>query len=98
MTVVVYMIISISGHTKSFPTSPKVFIYAAAVGLLLAAFQAVNTYTAAHVDGTFHYPVFSGAMMIFSTLSGVIIFRDKLSKRQLIGIATAIVAVVMTNF
>lgn len=98
MTVIVYTIFSISGHTKTFPTTPKVFIYAAAVGLFLAAFQAVNTYTAANVDGTFHYPVFSGAMMIFSTLSGVIIFRDRLSKRHLIGIAVAIVAVVLTNF
>ncbi len=98
ITAAVYLICALKGNRKSFPTSPKVFLYAAAVGALLAAFQAVNTYTAAHVAGTFHYPVFSGGVMILSTLSGLIIFKDRLNKRQLMGISVALVAVVLTNF
>jgi len=98
ITVLVYFICSANGVRKTFPTSPKVFIYAAAVGVLLACFQAVNTYAAANIDGTFHYPVFTGTMMILSTVSGLIIFKDRLNRRQLAGIAVAIVAVVLTNF
>lgn len=72
--------------------------YAAAVGICLGLFQAVYNYGIANIDGTFLFPAQSCGTIILSTLSGVLIFKDKLTKRQVLGIAVGIVALVIMNF
>ena len=82
---------------KSFAYSPKVFGYATLTGLFLGVFQLVNTYAVKVTDGTLYYPAFSGGSNITMTIIGVILFKDKLTKKQWCGVATGITAVILMS-
>ncbi|MEE1223717.1 MAG: EamA family transporter [Clostridia bacterium] len=72
--------------------------YAVAVGVSLALYQWVYTYGLANIDGTFLFPSLSGGTIVLSTLSGVIIFKDKFTNRQKIGVIIGIISLILMNF
>ncbi len=80
---------------KSFELNFKTLKFALATGISLAIFQLFNTYALANIDGTFVFPAQTGGTIIFSTLSGVFIFKDSLNKRQVTGLILGIVALVL---
>ena len=67
-------------------------------GAALACYLALNTYAARVIDGSFHYPAHSGGAILLSTLAGVLLFRDKLSRRQIAACTLGLVAIVLMNF
>ncbi len=86
------------GAQKQEKTNYKLFIYSAVVGIVLAVFQWVNNYALTIVDGTFLFPAYSGGSIILSLLSGVFLFKDKLNKKQILGVSLGVMAVVLMNF
>lgn len=93
-----YCVLRIKGNKKTFILNFNGIKYALAVGICLALFQVVNTYSLGIIDGTFYFPVYTGGTIILSTLSGVLIFKDKLNIRQISGIVIGIVSMVLMNF
>ena len=83
-------------NTKSLK-SYQTYIFAIAVGSILAVFQWLNTYAISVMDGSFLFPVYSGGSIILSTFVGILFFKDKLTKRQKISIALGIIAVIIMN-
>ena len=75
----------------------KTYMFAVAVGSILAVFQWLNTYAVSVMDGSFLFPIYSGGSIILSTLVGILFFKDKLTKRQKISITLGTVAVVIMN-
>ena len=73
------------------------YIFAIAVGVILAVFQWLNTYAISIMDGSFLFPVYSGGSIILSTLVGILFFKDKLTKKQKISITLGIIAVIIMN-
>jgi uncharacterized membrane protein len=78
-------------------TSNKTYIFAIAVGVILAVFQWLNTYAISIMDGSFLFPLYSGGSIILSTLVGILFFKDKLTKRQKYSITLGIIAVIIMN-
>ena len=72
--------------------------YAVAVGVSLALYQWVYTYGLANIEGTFLFPSLSGGTIILTTLSGVLIFKDKFTHRQIVGVIIGIISLVLMNF
>ena len=75
----------------------RAYIFAVAVGVVLAVFQWLNTYAISIMDGSFLFPVYSGGSIILSTLVGILFFKDKLTKTQKISITLGIIAVIIMN-
>ena len=102
LTLVIYFVICLSNkkkeERKTAKINAKIFIYIALVGGILAVFQWINNYALTIIDGTFFFPVYSGGSIILSSLVGVIIFKDKLTKKQLIGIILGVMSIVLMNF
>ncbi len=98
LTIVVYRIFKRTGETKSFKTDKRPILFALAVGVSLALYQFLYTYAVSVLDGTFFFPVHTGGNIVLSTLSGVLVFRDKLKAKQILGIFIGIIAVVLMNF
>ena len=46
----------------------------------------------------FHYPAHSGGAILLSALAGVLIFHDKLSRRQIAVCVLGLLAIVLMNF
>ena len=70
----------------------------AIVGILLGSFQSLYTYASSIIDGTLLFPAYNGGATLLVTLSGVILFREKLSKRQLLGVLTGAAAIILMCF
>ncbi len=93
-----YLLLARKTESEERNKKPSIFIYAAAAGLILAVFQLFNTYAISTVDGTFLFPAYSGGCIVFSTLSGVFILKDRLNLKQAIGVGIGVVALVFMNF
>lgn len=84
---------------KSNPISLKTVIPAAiGAGVSLGLYLAVNTYAGRMSDGSFHYPAHSVTTMLLSALTGILIFREKASKQQIIAYILGIIAIILMNF
>lgn len=92
-----YLIARSHGVRASYPIGRSFFGYVLAVGLLLGAFQAVNTYAVSKIPGTLFFPAYYGTAIIIAMLAGVLVCKDKLKPRQLVAILVGVVAVVLVN-
>lgn len=95
---VLYCAMRTTGRKRNFAAGPRVLLASSGAGISLALFLALNTYAAKVVDGSFLYPAHSGCTILLATLSGIVIFRDKLSKRQAVACALGGISIVLMNF
>ena len=93
-----YAACALRGNRKSFKITRRPILAAIGAGCSLALYLAVNTYAAGKIDGSFHYPAHSGGSILLSTLVGVVLFKDKLSKRQIAACVLGLAAIVLMNF
>ena len=70
---------------------------AMAAALLLCIFQVSNLYIVRTVNPMILYPLRTGLNSLMMTFIGIVMFRDKLTVRQYIGIALGIASVVTLN-
>ncbi len=94
----VYLLYFRRAQPRTAKLSRRFLLVAVGVGASLAAFLALNTYAAKIVDGSFHFPAHSILSILFSMLSGVLIFHDKLTKKQIAAFILGIAAVALMNF
>jgi drug/metabolite transporter (DMT)-like permease len=97
-TFALYLILHCKNNRKTYKTAPPVFLYALGVGGFLAIFQIVYQHSINTIPGTFLYPTYAGGCIILSTLAGLVLFKDKLKRRQMISVLFGLVAVVLMNF
>lgn len=97
MGIIVYMILN-KKEKRGFKIGIGMIKYAVGTGVLLGLYQMVYTYALAQAEGTFIFPAQTGSIIIFSTLSGVLIFKDKFTKKQLIGVLIGMIALVFMNY
>ena len=76
----------------------KTIGFSSIAGVALGCFLALNTYAGKFLDASFHYPAHSGCTILLSTLSGFILFKDKVSIRQVIACIVGGIAIVLMNF
>lgn len=98
LSLLVYAACALRGHRKTFAVTKLPLVCALGAGCSLAIYLAVNTYAAGVIDGSFHYPAHSGGSILLSTVVGFWLFKDKLSRRQMIACALGLVAIVLMNF
>ncbi len=94
----VYAACALRGNRRSFKITKRPILAAIGAGCSLAVYLAVNTYAAGVIDGSFHYPAHSGGSILLSTLVGVLLFKDKLSGRQIAACVLGVTAIVLMNF
>ncbi len=98
LSAAVYAVLCRRGKKKTFAVTKRPVLAAIGAGASLACFLALNTYAAGVIDGSFHYPAHSGGAILLSTLAGVLLFHDTLSKRQIAACALGLAAIVLMNF
>ena len=75
-------------HTKK---EKRLFIILALVsGLLSCLYNRLNIYLSGALDGVIFFPSFNGGVVVLSTVVSMIIFKEKLSAKQLIGLLLGI--------
>ena len=94
---ILYAFGAVKGKKSPLKFQKAVLGYAGAIGLLLCVYQRLNSYTMSVVEGSFHFPTYAGMQSLTMTLVGVVLFKDKLTRKQLIGVACGIISVILMN-
>ena len=83
---------------KTFKLGKRAIFTVLAIGVVLASFQAINTYAISKIDGTFLFPAYYGGCIVLSTITGCLLFKDKLSSRQKLSLLIGTIAVIIMSF
>lgn len=75
----------------------KAFILAGLAGLFLGIYQCVNTYAASVINGTVLFPATNCGVSLLIMLIGSLLFKEKLTKKQYIGVLIGIVAITLLS-
>ncbi len=73
----------------------KAFLLIFAAGIGTAINHLINLYLSGAMESGIFFPIMSGGELIFVTLASVLLFKEKLTVRQWIGLVCGIVAVVV---
>ncbi len=84
------------GNTYGF-FNRRVLLYVLLIGVVLGLYQKLNMIGLEKIDGGFLFPTYSGMQSLGMTVIGILLFKDKLSRRQIVGIAAGILCVVLMN-
>ena len=94
LSLAVFLIMRAKKQKPTCRPCPSLFGFAVIVALLLAVFQPIYAYSASVIPGTLLFPAYNGAATLLVTVSGMVLFKEKLSRRQWIGVAVGAVAIV----
>ena len=95
---IVYLMLLKKGERKTLEINFRTVLFSAMIGFSLSLYQLLNTYAIITIDGTFLFPACSGGTIVFSVLSGIIIFKDRLTRKQYLSLCAGIVAIILMNF
>lgn len=73
------------------------WLYVILIGVVLGIFQKLYVTGMKYIDGGFMFPTYAGIQTVTMTVVGIFLFKDKLSVRQMIGVAFGVACVVMMN-
>lgn len=86
-----------SGEKSPLGLKKPVILYALGIGLSLCVYQRLNVYALSVVEGTFQFPTYAGLQSLGMTLVGIVLFKDKLTRRQQLSVVCGILCVVLMN-
>ncbi len=71
----------------------KFMSFAVVGGILSCIYNRLNVFLSGNLDAIIFFPVFNGGVIIVSTLLGLIICKEKLTKLQILGISLGVFAI-----
>ena len=75
----------------SFPLGSRTTVMAVGSGAAMGAVNLINLYLSGTMDKHIFFPIVNGGLIFLSSIAAVIFFRERLSRRQWIGLAIGIV-------
>ncbi len=96
-SLLLYLFLSAKGKGITFKIKPSVFLYSLSIGVILGVFQLINTKAIANIDGTLLFPSYNAGTLILSSLSSILILKDKVTSNQKISLFIGVAAIVLMN-
>ena len=97
IALVLYAFLAGKKQTSALGFQKSVLLFALAIGASLCFFQKTSMYALANVDGSFYFPTVSGLQSLWITAVGIVLFKDKLSRKQKLGVVCGILCVALMN-
>lgn len=72
--------------------------YAGLCGFGYAAIHYMNLYLSGALPSAFFFPVYNGAVILLTTVSGAVLFKEKLNRMQYVSIAVGVLGICLINF
>lgn len=88
-------VMRLSNTQKKTVLSPKMLISGASAGVIIGIFQCLNTYAASVIDGAVLYSTYNCATSMLSAAVGRLLFKEKLTNKQMIGVIVGIVSIML---
>ncbi|MBQ8202962.1 MAG: EamA family transporter [Clostridia bacterium] len=97
VTMVVLLLILSLATKEKFSLSKKQAFYAVLAGILSCCYNRFNLILTANLPSVVFFPIFNGTLVLFCTVVGAVIYKEKFSKMQLAGVIIGIVAIVLLS-
>lgn len=81
-----------------FRLTGKTLLPPLAVGAILTGFQYLYTYSLGVLPGTLLIPCYGGGVSVLLSITGVLLYKERLTKRKAMGLALGICAIVLMSF
>lgn len=89
-----YLCVLLTTRDRSMPfAKKKFFVYVLAAGILSCLYNRFNITLSSAMDAVIFFPVFNGGVVIVSGVLSSLIYKEKFSKRQLVGFGLALFAI-----
>ncbi len=75
----------------------KMLLGALSIGIILGVFQVLNTKAIARIEGPLFFPTYNGGSLILSSLSGILLLKDRVNRKQLLSLMIGVVAIILMN-
>jgi len=79
--------------------APRIYksdiFYIFACGLVSCVYNRLNVHLAGVMDGALLFPISNGSLLLLNSLTGVFLFKEKLSKIQIFGIVVGFSSIIM---
>lgn len=73
------------------------YIYAIICGIVSCGYNRINSYLAGAMDSIVFYPIFNGATIFLSALSGKLLFKERFTAKQILGFVMGISALALAG-
>ncbi|MEE1048064.1 MAG: EamA family transporter [Clostridia bacterium] len=106
MMIVASLVMTISFLALSKPYSDGKFkisltgrdiIYATACGTVSCAYNRLNIYLTGALPSIVFFPIFNGGVIFLSLITGLVLFKEKLSKKQIIGFVIGLISLMLAG-
>jgi len=82
---------------RTVPFDYKILLSSLIIGLILGGYNTTVLYLSGTIKSVILIPMLNGLSTIFVTLYGIIVFKDELSKKQIISIVLGVVSIVLIS-
>ena len=82
---------------STFWFSKNVLFYAIGVGVIIAVFQKLYMFCSENIDGSFMFPTYTGLQSVSMSVIGIVLFKDRLTLRQKLGVLCGVISVAAMN-
>ena len=77
---------------------PKNLASCAVVGLFFSSANMLNTYLAGKLDSSVFFPVLNIGGILLSLILGLIVYKEKLTKKDILVVSLSVIAIILINF
>lgn len=92
---VVSLIFSLVNLKENGKIAPKKIVSAGILGSAFAAANLLNTFLAGKLDSAVFFPILNIGSILFSLISGMILFKEKLTKKDYVVITLGIISILL---
>lgn len=100
VSAVLFLSTSIFIQFKTDKTFPKIKspapLFVILCGIVSCGYNRLNISLSGMLPSIVFFPTFNGSVILFASLAAALIFREKITKRQIIGISIGTIALIMT--
>ncbi|MDY3928706.1 MAG: EamA family transporter [Clostridia bacterium] len=100
-SIVLFFILSLIIQRKKDKTFPRISspacIFVIACGIVSCGYNRLNIGLSGMIPSIVFFPVFNGSVIFLASLFAAILFREKITKRQMTGIIIGVTALLMTS-
>lgn len=95
-----YLLLSIvsgSFRPKNKPAGRRFLLYALSAGILSCLYNRLNIYLSGALDAIIFFPTFNGGVILLSAVLSIVTFKEKLRKKQIVGLLIGTAAICAAN-
>lgn len=90
-----FYLCKLRGETQNYMIKSKVSIFVLLSGVANGAINLINLFLAGRMPGVIFFPIVSGGVIILSGIAAIIVFKEWLQKKQVVGVVAGVLSVIL---